>query len=65
MFIAPECNENEVRLAGGWTRYSGRVEMCLEGMWRSVCYEVWSYIESNIVCKELNYDGCKSLAPVV
>lgn len=46
------CMEGEVRLADTVTSpYSGRVEVCLNGDWVSVCLDGWSDEEAQVVCE--------------
>ena len=37
----------------------GRVEICLDGLWSSVCGFWWNYNAARVVCRELGYDGRK------
>ena len=52
-----ECNETEVRLINGTTPDDGRVEICLDGFWGSVCGDGWDYRDADVVCRQLGYDG--------
>ena len=55
-----ECNEtHDVRLVGGTTHDGGQVEICLDGVWRSVCDPRWDYRDTEVVCRQLHYDECK------
>lgn len=53
-----------MRLVGGPNRYEGRLEVCLEGLWGSVCNNGWSAeIDGAVVCRQiggLNATGSKS-----
>ena len=42
-----------MRLAGGETMNEGRVEICLEGEWGTVCDHNWGAIEASVVCEQL------------
>lgn len=52
-FITVDCNTGEIRLVGGSDNTEGRVELCIEGKWNSVCGDHWGNSESYIVCSEL------------
>ena len=50
-----ECTKGEVQLVDGWNQYEGRVEVCDEGMWKTVCDREWREEEAMVVCRQLNY----------
>ena len=49
------CDDNEIRLSNG-TNASGRVEVCLGGLWGTVCNHGWTRNDANTVCRQLGYD---------
>ena len=53
------CNKTDVRLVDGDTLADGRVEICLNGVWGSVCGVQWDDRDARVVCRQLGYDGCK------
>ena len=59
LVIARECNETEVRLVDGQTPDDGRVEICLNGLWGSVCDDRWDIRDAEVVCRQLQYNGRK------
>ena len=59
------CEDGDVRLVGGSTQYEGRVEVCINKAWGTVCsskfsswwskYYHWETPDSNVVCRQLGY----------
>ena len=44
-----------MRLVGGETEAEGRVEMCFNGMWGTMCDNEWSDKHTAVVCRYLGY----------
>ena len=55
--LARECNKTDVRLIDGRSIYDGKVEICLKGVWGSVCGDKWDYRDATVVCRQLGYNG--------
>lgn len=51
------CSSGEVRLVDGTTHAEGRVEVCYDGVWGSVCdsSNSWGYNEASVVCLQLGF----------
>ena len=47
--------EGDLRLVGGQNEFEGRVEICLNSVWGTVCDNFWSSIIAGVVCRQLGY----------
>lgn len=45
----------DVRLAGGASNSSGRIEVFFNGEWGTICFQGWNLIDANVVCRQLGY----------
>ena len=49
------CNNGDLRLMGGSTRYEGRVELCWNETWGTICDGFWSTNDANVACRQLGF----------
>ena len=49
------CHEDAVRLQDGTSSLEGRVEICRDDIWGTVCDDGWTSVDSRVVCRELGH----------
>ena len=54
-FPCAGCTHGTVRLKGGMYSFEGRVEVCVNGLWGTVCHDSWSSADAALGCKYFGY----------
>ena len=52
MILGTSCTNYAVRLQGG-TSTRGRVEICYNNAWGTVCDDLWGTPDAQVVCRQL------------
>ena len=54
-FLLTVCPPGDVRLVGGSVADEGRVELCQNNVWGTICDDGFDQNDANVVCRQLGY----------
>lgn len=49
------CHNGDIRLAGGRDSTEGRVEICYNGRWGTVCDDLFGNSDARVICRQLGF----------
>ena len=58
------CTDGDIMLVGGSTSFEGRVELCINQAWGTICDHLWSASDGNVVCRQLGYPAAGTVSSV-
>ena len=51
------CANGDLRLSGGNVINEGRIEICINNVWGTICDDYWSDTDANVACRKLGFSG--------
>ena len=57
MWLLSVCSDWDIRLTHGERDSEGRVEVCFDDHYGTVCDDLWDEVDAGVVCRELGYPG--------
>ena len=55
LYLYEACTHGSVRLRGSSSSSEGRVEVCVSGVWGSVCDDNWDQADARVACRKIGY----------
>ena len=49
------CDNGDIRLVGGTNNMEGRVEICNNNAWGTVCDDLWGAADAAVACRQLGF----------
>lgn len=53
--ICSDCTDGDIRVVNGGSALEGRVEVCVDGVWGTVCDDLWGVEEASVACRQLGF----------
>ena len=62
IMITLVCVNGDIRLINGQTIYEGRVEVCVNNNWGTVCDDFWDNTDASVVCRQAGFSDQNATA---
>ena len=56
-FAAQTCGDGDIRLVGGANNMEGRVEVCNDNTWGTVCDDSFTTPDGHVACRQLGFSA--------
>ena len=54
-YLIVKCKHGSVQLAGTESMSFGRVEVCINRLWSTICDHHWTLTEASVICSQLGF----------
>ena len=55
--VYSDCSDGDLQLGGEKTAVSGRLEVCYNKVWGTVCNYAWGDDDSRVACRQLGFQA--------
>ena len=62
IFYYTACSDGDVALVSGTSEMEGRVEVCMNRRWSTVCDDSWNDIDAQVVCRQAGFPNERAQA---
>ena len=59
------CVQGDIRLRGGSNSSEGRVEICNNNVWGTVCDDFWGTPDANVACRQLGFASTGNVVTLI
>ena len=59
------CDDGSVRVRGSLSQRIGRVEVCVNSEWGTICDDSWDSDDASVVCRQLGYSPYGWLSHII